>query len=257
MKVVILAGGYGTRMSEETHAIPKPMVEIGGKPMLWHIMKIYSQYGFNEFILLLGYKDYIVKDFFLNYFIRQADFTVDLSENKIDVHKKKCEPWKVTLLNTGLDTMTGGRILQTREYIGCETFMLTYGDTLMDIDIDALLTFHKAHGRLVTMTISQPDGRYGVVKSNEQGRIIQFEEKPKGDEGWVNAGFFVCKPEVFNYIEESKTTVFEHNPLRELTKAEELYAFKHNGFYKCMDTLKDKIFLNNLYANNNAEWITW
>lgn len=257
MKVVILAGGYGTRLSEETHSIPKPMVKIGGKPILWHIMKIYSQYGFNEFILLLGYKDHIIKDFFLNYFTRQNDFTVDLAANKIDVHKNFCEPWKVTLLNTGLDTMTGGRILQAKEYIKNETFMLTYGDTLMDIDIDALVTSHKAHGKLATMTIAQPDGRYGVVNLNEQGRIVQFKEKPKDDKGWVNAGFFVCQPGVFNYIEKSRSTVFENAPLRDLTQAEELYAYKHRSFYKCMDTLKDKMFLNTLYEKGNAAWMTW
>lgn len=257
MKVVILAGGYGTRLSEETHSIPKPMVEIGGKPMLWHIMKIYSQYGFNEFILLLGYKGHIIKDYFLNYFMRQNSVTVDLSINETQVHNNLCEPWKVTLLETGLDTMTGGRILQAKEYIGKNPFMLTYGDTLMDIDIKSLASFHKTHRKLITMTIAQPEGRYGIVNSNLEGQIIKFEEKPKDEAGWVNAGFFVCQPEVFEYIEDNKSTVFEQTPLKTLTQEKELYAFKHHGFYKCMDTLKDKKVLNDLHDQNKAVWIKW
>jgi len=257
LKVIILAGGYGTRLIEETRFIPKPMVEIGGKPILWHIMKIYSQYGFNEFILLLGYKGHIIKEYFLNYFLTQNSLTIDLSINTTEVHKNVCEPWKVTLLDTGLDTMTGGRIMQSKEYVGAEPFMLTYGDTLMDIDIKSLLSFHKAHGKLITMTIAQPEGRYGVVDSNKEAQIVKFEEKPKGEEGWINAGFFVCQPEVFDYIENSESTVFEHNPLKTLAQEKELYAFKHSGFYKCMDTLKDKMFLNDIHDQNKAAWMTW
>lgn len=257
MKVLILAGGLGTRISEETEIRPKPMVEIGGKPILWHIMKIYSHYGFNEFVILLGYKSYVIKEYFANYFLHQNDVTFDLCNNRMEIHNNTCEPWKVTLLDTGIETMTGGRILRAHHFIGDETFMLTYGDGVADIDIHALLRFHKTHGKTLTMTAIQPEGRFGSVDSDSDGLIEKFFEKPKGDGAWINGGFFVCQPEVFDYIINGDAAVFEKQPLETLARDRQLYAYKHHGFWKCMDTLRDKIYLNNLWNQNQAVWKVW
>jgi glucose-1-phosphate cytidylyltransferase len=257
MKVLILAGGLGTRISEETDIRPKPMVEIGGTPILWHIMKIYSHYGFNEFVILLGYKGYVIKEYFANYFLHQSDVTFDLSTNRMEIHNNTCEPWKVTLLDTGIETMTGGRILRARNFIGNEMFMLTYGDGVADIDLHALVKFHKSHGKALTMTAIQPEGRFGSVDSNTDGLIETFYEKPKGDGAWINGGFFVCQPEVFDYITDGDSTTFERAPLEKLAGDRQLYAYKHHGFWKCMDTLRDKMHLNQLWDKNQAKWKLW
>ena len=256
MKVVLLAGGFGTRLSEETDVRPKPMADIGGKPVLWHIMKIYSHYGFNEFIVLLGYKGYYIKEYFANYFLHQSDVTIDLSSNKMEVHNNTSEPWKVTLLDTGLHTMTGGRIKQAKDFIGNEPFLLTYGDGVADINISELVTFHKQHGKSITMTAVQPEGRFGTLQIEDDNRVSSFIEKPKGDGAWINAGFFVCEPNVLDYIAENKT-VFEKEPLEKLASEGELYTFHHEGFWKCMDTLRDKTKLNELWESDNAKWKIW
>jgi len=256
MKVLLLAGGFGTRLSEETDVRPKPMTEIGGKPILWHIMKIYSHYGFNEFVILLGYKGYYIKEYFANYFLHQSDVTIDLSTNKMEVHNNSSEPWKVTLLDTGLNTMTGGRIKQAKDYIGNEPFLLTYGDGVSDVNINELIKFHKQHGKTITMTAVQPEGRFGTLQIAEDNKVLSFVEKPKGDGGWINAGFFVCEPQVIDYILDDKT-VFEKEPLEHLAAAGELYTFHHEGFWKCMDTLRDKTKLNELWDSGNAKWKIW
>lgn len=256
MKVLILAGGFGTRLSEETDIRPKPMTEIGGKPILWHIMKIYSHYGFNEFVVLLGYKGYYIKEYFANYFLHQSDVTIDLKENQVEVHSNFSEPWKVTLLDTGLDTMTGGRIRRAKDYIGDEDFMLTYGDGVANIDLNQLLQFHQHHGKLMTMTSVLPEGRFGAIETNADNRILDFREKPKGDGNWINGGFFVCSPKVLDYI-ETDDTVFEQKPLENLAKEGELYTYRHEGFWKCMDTLRDKTQLNEMWSSMNAQWKIW
>lgn len=256
MKVLILAGGYGTRLSEETVIRPKPMLEIGDQPVLWHIMKGYSHYGLNEFVILLGYKGYVIKEYFVNYFLHQSDVTIDLSTNQLEVHSNASEPWKVTLLDTGKNSMTGGRILCAKSFVNNETFMLTYGDGVSDVNFDELLRFHKSHGKMVTATTVQPEGRYGSVDSNEEGRIQRFLEKPEGDGAWINGGFFVCEPEIFDYLEDDKT-VFEREPLENLASDEELYAYRHTGFWKCMDTLRDKSQLNRLWETGQAKWKIW
>lgn len=256
MKVLLLAGGFGTRLSEETDIRPKPMAEIGGKPILWHIMKIYSQFGFNEFVVLLGYKGYYIKEYFANYFLHQSDVTIDLSNNEMKVHNNTSEPWTVTLLETGLHTMTGGRIKRAKEFIGDSPFMLTYGDGVADINIEALLQFHKSHGKAITMTAVQPEARFGALKTDDQNRVQSFTEKPKGDGAWINGGFFVCEPAVLDYIDNDQT-VFEQYPLEKLAAAGELYTYHHHGFWKCMDTLRDKIKLNELWDANEAAWKTW
>ncbi|HCL84393.1 MAG TPA: glucose-1-phosphate cytidylyltransferase [Chitinophagaceae bacterium] len=255
MKVLLLAGGFGTRLSEETDIRPKPMAEIGGKPILWHIMKGYSQYGFTEFVILLGYKGYYIKEYFANYFLHQSDVTIDLSTNKIEVHSNTSEPWKVTLLETGQDTMTGGRIKRAKDYIGNETFLLTYGDGVSDIDFKKLLSFHKEHGKYITMTAVQPEGRFGALET-EGNRVKSFLEKPKGDGNWINGGFFICQPEVLNYI-DGDHSVFEQEPLQMLAKDGQLFNYRHQGFWKCMDTLRDKIALNEMWASGHAKWKTW
>lgn len=255
MKVLLLAGGLGTRISEETHLKPKPMVEIGGKPILWHIMKMYSHYGFNEFVVLLGYKGYVVKEFFANYFMHQSDITVDLAENKMTIHDNKSEPWKITLLDTGLHSMTGGRLLRARKYVGDESFMLTYGDGVSDVNIKALEEYHQSHSGCITMTSVQPDGRFGSLEMDGD-RISRFMEKPKGDGGWINGGFFVCDPKVFEYL-EGDSTIFERKPLEMMAEDKELFAFKHTGFWKPMDTLRDKNQLEEMWTNNTAKWKTW
>jgi glucose-1-phosphate cytidylyltransferase len=256
MKVLILAGGYGTRLSEETVIRPKPMLEIGDQPVLWHIMKGYSHYGLNEFVILLGYKGYIIKEYFANYFLHQSDVTIDISTNKLEVHNNTSEPWKVTLLETGTNSMTGGRILHARPFVNNETFMLTYGDGVSDVNFDKLLQFHRSHGKMVTATTVQPEGRYGAVDSNKKGRIQRFLEKPEGDGSWINGGFFVCEPGVFDYLKDDNT-VFEREPLEKLARDGELYAYRHTGFWKCMDTLRDKSQLNQLWETKQAKWKIW
>ena len=257
MKTLILAGGYGTRLGEETDKRPKPMVEIGGKPILWHIMKIYSYYGFNDFVVLLGYKGFMIKEYFYHFFLHQSAVTIDLSTNKMEIHKTVSEPWKITLLDTGQHTMTGGRILQAKPYVDQESFMLTYGDTLMDIDVKKLMEFHQSHGNYATMTVAQPRGQYGTVDISNTGRITKFQEKNKDQIGWINAGFFVCKSEIFNYLKNGDDTIFESEPLEKLARDGELHAYKHHGFYKCMDTLRDKTLLNSLCDNKQAKWKIW
>lgn len=257
MKVVLLAGGYGTRLSEETDLKPKPMVEIGGKPILWHIMKIYSHYGFNDFVILLGYKGYYIKEYFANYFLHQSDVTIDMQTNKMEIHNNKSEPWKVTLVDTGLDTMTGGRIKRAQKYIGDETFLLTYGDGVSDIDIAASVEFHKAQGKTVTMTAIQPEARFGNLDIDSDMNIKKFREKPKTEAGWINGGFFVCEAKVFDYISEDENCVFEQTPLQNLAADEEMVAFKHQGFWQPMDTLRDNQKLNKLWKENKAPWKVW
>jgi len=256
MKVVILAGGLGTRLSEETDIRPKPMVEIGGKPILWHIMKIYSHYGFNEFVILLGYKGYIIKEYFANYFLHQSDVTIDLCSNTKQVHNNTCEPWKITLLDTGTETMTGGRILRAKWFIGNDPFMLTYGDGVSDVDINLLLKFHKAHGKAITMTTIQPEGRFGSVAADSSGLIENFMEKPKGDGTWINGGFFVPEPEIFDYI-DNDMTIWEKEPLEKLASDGQLLAYQHRGFWKAMDTLRDKTELEKYWSSGNAPWKLW
>ena len=257
MKVLILAGGMGTRLAEETSVIPKPMVEIGGHPILWHIMKIYSQYGYNDFVILLGYKGYIIKEYFANYFLHSSDVTFNLRENKMTIHEQHCEPWNVTLIDTGLNTQTGGRVLRAKKYVGNEPFMLTYGDGVSDIDINKLVEFHKAHGKIGTMTSVQPEGRFGALVFDKMNSVNSFIEKPKGDGSWINAGFFVFEPEFFDYIKGGDSTILERAPFEDLAKDGELYTYKHEGFWKCMDTLRDKMQLQDLYENGNAPWISW
>ena len=255
MKVLILAGGLGTRLSEETHLIPKPMVEIGDKPILWHIMKLYSRFGFNEFIILLGYKGYVIKEYFSNYFLHQSDVTFDLNQNIMEIHERHCEPWKVTLIDTGLMTQTGGRVLRAKPYVENETFMLTYGDGVSNVDIQKLLAFHKSHGRAATVTAVQPEGRYGTLISGNDGKIANFMEKPPGDGAWINAGFFVLDSCIFDYLKDGDNTIFERAPLETLAKDGELYSFKHYGFWKAMDTLRDKNQLQEMWDKGDIPWI--
>lgn len=256
MKVVILAGGRGTRISEETGSIPKPMVEIGGKPMLWHIMKLYSHYGFNDFIICLGYKGYFIKEYFANYFLHSADITLDISMNKMEVHGSKAEPWKVTLIDTGLDTMTGGRIKKIKKFIGNSSFMLTYGDGIGDIDIKESLASHKKNKKLATITAVQTIGRFGALNISDTGSVESFFEKPKGDGAWINGGFFVVEPGVLDYIKDD-STIWEKGPMERLAKDSQLNAYKHQGFWKCMDTLRDKTELEQLWNTGKASWKVW
>ena len=252
---ILLAGVGETRLSEETVIKPKPMVEIGGKPILWHIMKIYSAYGFNDFIVCLGYKGYVIKEYFANYFFHMSDVTIDLKNNQMEVHTVKAEPWKVTLVDTGLNTMTGGRIKRVKDYIGNETFMLTYGDGVGNINIKSLLEFHKQHGKYATLTAVQPSGRFGALDI-EDIQVKNFKEKPKGDGAWINGGFFVLEPQIFEYIEGDET-IWERDPLENLAKDGQLMAYKHTGFWKPMDTLRDKIQLQKLWETNQAPWKVW
>jgi len=256
MKVVLLAGGFGTRLSEETDIKPKPMVEIGGKPILWHIMKLYSHHGFNDFIVCLGYKGYVIKEYFANYFLHMADVTFDMTANTMTVHQKHAEPWKVTLVDTGVNTMTGGRIKRVKEYVGNETFMVTYGDGLSDQDLGSLLAYHKSQGRVGTMTTVQPSGRFGSVAIEPDDSISAFIEKPRGDGAWINAGFFVFEPAIFDYI-EGDSTVFERQPLERLAREGQLSAFKHAGFWKPMDTLREKNEFEELWSGGKAPWQVW
>jgi glucose-1-phosphate cytidylyltransferase len=257
MKVAILAGGFGTRLSEETANLPKPMVPIGDKPILWHIMKMYSNFGFNEFVILGGYKCYVIKEYFANYFLHQSDVSFNLAENSMEVLNSETEPWKVTILDTGLNTMTGGRIKRAEKYLNDAPFMLTYGDGVSDIKIDKLLEFHKFHGKTLTMTAVQPEGRFGAMELENDNRVNHFMEKPKGDGAWINGGFFVCEPEVFQYINEGDQTVWERSPLETMAKEGELYAYNHFGFWKPMDMLRDKMQLEELWNLNKAPWKNW
>lgn len=257
VKVVILAGGKGTRLSEETDIRPKPMVEIGGRPMLWHIMKIYSGYGFNEFVILLGYRGYLIKEYFANYFLHQSDVTIDLSANTTTVHNNSSEPWRVTLLETGEDTMTGSRVKRARKHLGNEAFMLTYGDGVSDVDIDALIAAHKKHGKAMTMTSVQPDGRFGTFEADANGKVQRFLEKPRGDGSWINGGFFVCQPTIFDHIPAGDDVMLEKEPFESLVGAQELWTHRHPGFWKCMDTLRDKTELNQMWDTGRAKWKRW
>ena len=256
MKVVILAGGLGTRISEETEIRPKPMVEIGGMPILWHIMKIYSSQGFNEFIICLGYKGFLIKEYFANYFLHLSDITIELSTGNTEVHDCKSEKIKMTLIDTGIQTQTGGRIKRVGKYIGTETFMLTYGDGLADINIKNLLKFHKENKKLGTITAVRPPGRFGSLILRNNNEVINFEEKPSGDGGWINGGFFVLEPEVLNYIEDDNTC-WEREPMVNLATEGQLSAYKHEGFWKPMDTLRDKTELENLWSSGKAPWKIW
>jgi len=256
MKVVILAGGFGSRLSEETDIKPKPMLEIGGKPIIWHIMKIYSEYGFNEFVILLGYKGYVIKEYFINYALHKSDLTINLKENSTEIHQSQTEPWKVTLLETGLNTMTGGRIKRAADYLEGNPFLLTYGDGVCDVNINKLIDFHKSRNKKITMTAVQPEGRYGALNISSESVVNQFLEKPKGDGTWINGGFFVCEPDVINYISDD-STVFEKDPLEDLARENQLIAFKHNGFWQCMDTLRDKTKLSELWDSKSAPWKIW
>ena len=254
MKAVILAGGFGTRLSEETHLRPKPMVEIGGKPILWHILKIYSRYDINEFIVCCGYKGYAIKEYFANYFLHTSDVTFHMDENRIEIHKRYTEPWKITLVDTGEKTLTGGRIKRVREYLN-ETFCLTYGDGVSDINIQDLVNFHKEQGKMATVTAIQPPGRYGTL-CLEGNAVKSFQEKAVGDGGWVSGGYFVLEPEVLDLI-ESDDCMWEKEPLNRLVETEQLNAYMHKGFWKPMDTLRDKQQLNELWETNKAPWKAW
>ena len=259
MKVVILAGGFGTRLSEETGIRPKPMVEIGGRPILWHILKSYSHYGFNEFVILLGYKGNMIKEYFANFFLHNSSVTIDLKNNEIKTLNNQSENWKVTLLDTGLNTMTGGRIKQAKSVIGDDDkFLLTYGDGVSDINLNDLVNFHDSHSGIITMTTVQPQSRYGTLEFGEDDMMVKsFEEKPVGERGWINGGFFICDSEVFDFIDNDSTSVFERNPLERMSRDEKLYAYKHHGFWRAMDSLKDKNDLEELWNANNAQWKTW
>jgi glucose-1-phosphate cytidylyltransferase len=256
MKVVILAGGRGTRISEETNTIPKPMVEIGGKPILWHIMKIYSHYGINDFVVCLGYRGYLIKEYFSHYFLHMNDITIDMSSNDIKIHTTSSEAWKVTLVDTGLETMTGGRIKRVEKYVGKEPFMLTYGDGVGNVDLKALIEFHRKQGMMATITAVQPVGRFGSLDIGANDTIHSFMEKPKGDNRWINAGFFVLEPGAFDYI-SNDTTTWEREPLENIARNGQLNAYKHNGFWKPMDTLRDKIELETMWQAGKAPWKVW
>lgn len=256
MKAVILAGGLGTRISEETHLKPKPMIEIGGKPILWHIMKLYSTYGINDFIICCGYKGYVIKEYFANYFLHMSDVTFDMSNNTMKVHQRHAEPWKVTLVDTGEQTLTGGRLKRVAEYLQDEEdFCFTYGDGISDVNINDLITFHRKHGKLATVTRVQPPGRYGALELN--GHLVKgFAEKPKGDGGWINGGFFILSPKCIDYIQNDQTS-WEETPLMFLADAGELVAYEHQGFWQAMDTLREKNHLEDLWHSGEAPWKVW
>lgn len=258
MKVVIFAGGLGTRLAEETDTRPKPMVEIGGKPILWHIMKIYSTYGFNEFIICLGYKGFLIKEYFMQYYLHNSDITIELGKNTLDVHYTAAESFTVTLVDTGLNTKTAGRLKRVQKYIGNEDFMLTYGDGVADIDLNQLLAFHRTHGKIATVTAVQPEARFGGMDLGPDGAVLNFKEKPKGDGKWINGGFFVLKPDVFNYLATDMDDVmWEDAPLEKLSNDQQLRAFRHQGFWKCMDAMRDKLELESLWQTNEAKWKVW
>lgn len=256
MKVVLLAGGLGTRLSEETTLRPKPMVEVGGMPILWHIMKIYSSHGYNDFVICLGYRGYLIKEYFANYFLHKSDVTIDLATNSLTVLDSQAEPWKITLVDTGVNSMTGGRIKRIKNHVGNEPFLLTYGDGVSDVNISELVAFHKANGKYCTVTSVQPSGRFGALNIGEQNEVHSFMEKPKGDGSWINGGFFVCEPNVFDYIEDDDTT-WEREPMENIAADGQMDTYKHHGFWKPMDTLRDKQELEADWVSGNARWKKW
>ena len=255
MKAVILAGGLGTRISEETHLKPKPMIDIGGRPILWHVMKIFSAHGINDFIICAGYKGYIIKEYFANYFLHMSDVTFDMTSNSMEVHQRRSEPWRVTVVDTGEATMTGGRLRRVRSYLGSDTFCLTYGDGVGDVDITALVAWHKRQGCRATLTGVQPPGRFGALEI-QNGRVERFQEKPEGDGSWINGGFFVLEPSVLDLVEGDKT-IWEREPLESLASAKQLSVYKHRGYWQPMDTLRDRQHLEELWASGKAPWKTW
>ena len=256
MKVVILAGGFGTRLSEETVLKPKPMVEIGGKPILWHIMKIYAAQGFNEFVICLGYKGYVIKEYFANYFLHQSDVTFDIANNKMTIHNTSADDWKVTLVDTGLNTMTGGRVKRIKQYIGDLPFMLTYGDGVSNVNLKELVEFHKQKKALVSVTSVQPSGRFGAMNISDSCIVNSFVEKPKGERGWINGGFFLCEPEVLDYI-QGDTTVWEREPMEKIASENKMFAYIHEGYWRCMDTLRDKNDLEKIWRSPDCPWRIW
>jgi glucose-1-phosphate cytidylyltransferase len=256
MKAVILAGGFGTRISEESHLKPKPMVEIGGRPILWHIMKTYSHYGINDFVICLGYRGYVIKEYFANYFLHQADVTVDLRDNSMEVLQRKAEPWRVTMIDTGAETMTGGRLKRVRDYVGDDTFCFTYGDGVSDVPIDALIEQHRKHGKRATVTAVQPPGRFGVLEIASSGCVESFQEKPRAEGGWINGGFFVLEPPVFDYI-DGDGTYWEHEPMRRLVAEGQMHAYPYEGFWQAMDTLREKNMLEQMWLSGTAPWKVW
>lgn len=255
MKVVILAGGYGTRLSEESHLVPKPMLEIGGKPLLWHIMKIYSYYGYNDFVICAGYRQHVIKEYFFNYYLYNSDITFDLKTNSMSIHQNHSEPWKVTVVDTGLDTMTGGRVKRIKEYISNEDFMLTYGDGVCDIDISKLVSYHKQNNKICTVTASTAMQRFGVLEVSN-GAVTGFREKSDMDGSLINVGFMVCSPKIFDYIENDET-VLERTPFESLSKDGQMMAYMHSGYWQCMDTPREKTSLENLWASGKAPWKVW
>ena len=258
MKTVILAGGLGTRLTEETTIRPKPMVEIGGKPIIWHIMKIYEKYGFNDFIICLGYKGHIIKEYFINYYLYNSDITVEVGSSKMEIHYSSSESFKVTLIDTGLETNTAGRLQRIQKYVANEKFMLTYGDGVCNINLPDLLNFHNAHGRLVTLSTVQLPGRFGTLEFDKNGLVTQFQEKPKGDGAWINAGFFVIEPGIFNYLQGNMDSVqWERQPLSNIANDNQLAAYRHTGFWRCMDAMRDKIELEELWESSKAPWKIW
>jgi len=257
MKVVILAGGLGTRLSEETDLRPKPMVEIGDHPVLWHIMKFYSYWGYNEFVVLTGYKSHIIKDYFINYYTRYSDITIDMANNSVQLHNIRSEPWKVSMLYTGPDTQTGGRILRAKNFLGNERFMLTYGDGLSDVNIPELVKNHEKSGKTVTLTAVQPTGRFGSIELGEGSAVESFKEKPDGDNAWINGGFFIMEPGVFDYLTEGDATILERKPLERLAETGQLNAYKHHGFWRPMDTLRDKNEITEMWTKKTAPWALW
>lgn len=258
MKVIILAGGYGTRISEESHLKPKPMIEIGGMPVLWHIMKLYSYYGFCEFIICAGYKQYVIKEYFSNYFLHKSDITYDFTTGKHDmiIHNNMAEPWKVTVVDTGLDTMTGGRVKRVKKYLNDEPFMVTYGDGVSDVNIRDLVSFHKAHGKTMTLTGVRPEGRFGIMDFKDDACVQAFREKSSEDSGWINGGFLVCNPDTLDYIANDEI-MLEREPMENLAACGQLMCYKHYGFWQCMDTLRDKEKLEKLWNNGCAPWKVW
>ena len=257
MKAILLAGGLGTRLSEETHLRPKPMVEIGGKPILWHIMKTYASYGVTDFIVCGGYKSYVIKEYFANYFLHSSDVTFDLRKNQTEIHFQRSEPWRVTVVDTGQDTMTGGRLKRVARFIEDETFCFTYGDGVGNIDISSLIEFHRSHSKEATLTSVQPPGRYGALDIEHTGKVASFKEKPTGDGAWINGGFFVLEPSVIDRITDGDQTVWERSPLESLAADGELYTYQHHGFWRPMDTLRDRNELESLWQQGNAPWKTW
>ncbi len=258
MKVVILAGGLGTRISEESHLKPKPMIEIGGNPILWHIMKYYSSFGYNDFIICCGYKGYVIKEYFADYYLHRSDITFDFSRNnEMIIHNNVAEPWRVTIIDTGLNTQTGGRISRVRNFIGNEPFMLTYGDGVSDVDINALVKYHNEKGKIATMTAIQPGGKFGVLDIDDENTINRFTEKGKEDGGWINGGFMVLEPKIFDYLTDDPNLIFEREPLETIAAEGQLTAFKHSGFWQCMDTLRDRVYLEKLIEAKQAPWMVW